>query len=192
MEIRNSENYIDETPYRALKNANPKVGEVYMYKTKGGVEYPVLVVAKGDGICTTLRLQEDVSGYSFEVRKPWKTNPYMIQYCFEGTLNTHRFMFSLKDQEKENVQREIEKVFGIDCTEIKEVIAEPQAVSEVVIEERDVMRWYDHVDDMGIIFGNQAVTEFCKMMMYLSQVCNGPSIDYRKSREYIEKNGAFA
>lgn len=105
----NASGYYDEPCYKAI-TASPKAGEIWVHNQSGAY---MLVIANVNGVCPTLRLNEQEKEGCIPVtcRDIMYTNPAFMGYVFETNLS--QYVKTVKEEEFKTVKQRIADVLGI-------------------------------------------------------------------------------
>ena len=108
----NASGYYDEPCYKAI-TASPKPGEIWVHNQSGAY---MLVMANVNGVCPTLRLNEQEKDGCITVtcKVPMYTHPAFMGYVFEGNLS--QYVKTVKEEEFKAVKKRIAEVLGIGGT----------------------------------------------------------------------------
>ena len=105
----NASGYYDEPCYKAI-TASPKPGEIWVHNQSGAY---TLVMANVNGVCPTLRLNEQEKDGCITVtcKVPMYTHPAFMGYVFEGNLS--QYVKTVKEEEFKAVKQRVAEVLGI-------------------------------------------------------------------------------
>lgn len=109
----NGSGYYDEPCYQTIKNVDaPKAGEIWTHNQSGAY---MLVVANVNGVCPTIRLNEQQKDGCIPVtcRVPMYTNPAFMGYVFE--TNLAQYVKTVKEDEFKAVRQGLADMLGIEC-----------------------------------------------------------------------------